>query len=189
LTTNDPNNGASTVTLTGSGVAPVSSVQTVTISYDGGTFPLLAGSPFVGFVVRITPSGYPATLRSVQIDFVSDPTTLQPGASINVLTGANPGGTPVLNGINLTSTPAKVTTAGQFNTYSVTPITIQSGDFVVGFSAANTPNVFPAAVDTLSGSKLRSYVSLDGVNFSLIDTFLPGGGNLGIRAVVDVPAK
>jgi hypothetical protein len=125
----------------------------------------------------------------VQIVFVSDPTTLQPGGSINVLTGANPGGSPGIAGISLTSTPAKVTTAGQFNTYSVTPITIQSGDFIVGFTAANTPNTFPAAVDTSSGSKLRSYISLDGVNFNLLDTFLPGGGNLGIRAVVDVPAK
>jgi hypothetical protein len=189
LTTNDPNNGASTVTLTGSGVAPVSSVQTVVIGVDGGNFATLAGSPFTGFVNRLTPSGYPATLRSVQIVFVSDPTTLQPGASINVLTGANAAGSPGLSGIKLSSTPAKVTTAGQFNTYSITPITIQSGDFVVGFSAAATANTFPAAVDISSGSKLRSYVSLDGVNFGLIDTFLPGGGNLGIRAVVDVPAK
>ena len=44
--------------------------------------------------------------------------------------------------------------------YSVTPVTITSGDFIVGFVVDNPANVFPTDVDTLTTSKQRSYVAV-----------------------------
>ncbi len=38
--------------------------------------------------------------------------------------------------------------------YAIAPITIQSGDFLVGFSALNPVNAYPAVVDTTPPSRL-----------------------------------
>jgi hypothetical protein len=70
--------------------------------------------------------------------------------------------------------------------YAVPARTITSGDFVVGFSVANPAGVYPADLDKLSPSQQRSYISPDGINFTLLDS-IPGlAGNLAIRAVVTV---
>jgi hypothetical protein len=74
-----------------------------------------------------------------------------------------------------------------FVSYTVPARTINSGDFVVGFVAANPPGVYPADLDQSSPSQLRSYISIDGVNFYVIDAVDPGGGgNFAIRATVTV---
>lgn len=83
--------------------------------------------------------------------------------------------------------PATVSALDRFVTYNVPARTITSGDFVVGFLAANPPNVFPADQDQLTASQKRSYVSTNGLNYTLLDTGGPDlAGNLAIRAVATV---
>jgi hypothetical protein len=187
---NDPNNASLPVSLTGTGVAPTGGVHTTQLVVDDGTFESLAGFPngsaTAYFVNRLTPPSYPATLRSVEIAFFDVPNGLKKGDALNILTAANPSGSINLNGIPLAATATTVAGVDQFNSFTVTPITIQSGDFVVGFSAPNPANFYLMAVDTSSGSKQRSYLSTDGSTFTPIDFYPDLAGNFGIRATVDV---
>lgn len=191
INSNDPNNASVPVSLTGTGVAPAGGgVETTQLAVDDGTFETIAGFPngtaAAYFVNRLTPPAYPATLRSVEIVFFNQPTGLQKGAALNILSGANPGGSINIDNLTLASTASSVAGTDQFNSFKVTPITIQSGDFVVGFSAANPVNFYLMAVDTSSASKQRSYISTDGRSFTPVD-FVPAiAGNFGIRATVDV---
>jgi len=70
--------------------------------------------------------------------------------------------------------------------FTVTPITIQSGDFFVGVTVTNPIGVFPAAMDTSSSSRQRSYVGTDRSNFTVVDATGIGPGNFLFRARVDV---
>ena len=179
---------AATVALTGSG-ASAGTVQTYQLFVDSGNFDQLSGFPdgaaTAYFVNRLTPPSYPATLRSVQIAFFNQPVCLPLGSTITVVSGANASGSANINFISLASAAATVATLDALNSYAVAPITITSGDFVVGFWVQNSPGIYPMVEDTLSGSKQRSYVSPDGVNFALVDT-IGLAGNYGIRATVDV---
>jgi len=140
----------------------------------------------VYFVNRLTPPKYPATLKSVQIYFANRPDGLAANTSVKIVTAANSSGTTVLNGISLTSAAAAVGTPGTFSSYTVAPITINSGDFVVGFVVDNPVNVYPADEDTDSAIQGRSYYSIDGSSFGLLDLASGVGGNLAIRATVTV---
>jgi hypothetical protein len=183
LASNDPTKPNVTVNLTGTSPATGGSVS-ATLSVDDSVFEQVvgtaSGAPAVYFLNRLTPAAYPATLKSVQIMFMNLPNTLKTGDAIRVLIGTNPGGSGNINNIRLIGAATIVGAVGQFNSYDTPVTTIQSGDFVLGFTSANPPNVFPAALDTTPPNRQRSYVSLDGVSFQLLDT-----GNLGIRAVVD----
>ena len=145
---------------------------------------LSQGANTAYFVNRLTPPSYPATLRNIQIYFSSQGNVLKVGDAVTIVAGATSGGSNI-NGVSLARTPSRVNAAGQLNSYDVTPITIQSGDFVVGFSAVNPANFFIMAEDISSGSKQRSYLSNDGVSFTLADT-IQIGGNFAIRATVDL---
>ncbi|MEO6037430.1 MAG: hypothetical protein ABIQ93_03385 [Saprospiraceae bacterium] len=57
---------------------------------------------------------------------------------------------------------------------------------MVGFVTNNPPNVFPAAIDSNSPSKQRSYVGTNGTSFVLLDTVPSLAGNLYIRATVEL---
>jgi hypothetical protein len=83
-----------------------------------------------------------------------------------------------------------VDATGAFNSYTVSPpITISSGDFIIGFATRNPPNVYPADEDQSSPSQKRSYISSDGATFAIIDIFSPQiAGNFGIRATATVGA-
>ncbi|MBI4904896.1 MAG: choice-of-anchor D domain-containing protein [Acidobacteria bacterium] len=184
LTSNDAARAAVSVDLRGTGVA--STATPTLLQVDDGTFELVAGfplSPGTGyFVNRLTPTRYPATLRSVLI-FI-DGAELPAGTQLTVLRASSQGGS--MTGLAFTSTAFRVASVDGFSDVPVTPVTIQSGDFVVGFSIANRQNVFPAVLDVSPPSRQRSYTSADGVTFQLIDTnpaLRPG--NLGIRARVD----
>src|SRR5207302_2321485 len=146
---------AATVSLTGTGGVAGGGTQTYLLVADDGTFETIAGFPQGAakayFVNRLTPPSYPATLSSVQIVFFNQSDGLKKGDALTVLSGANPNGGANINGISLVSTSATVAGVDQFNTFSVTPLTIQSGDFVVGFWAPNPQNYYLMAVDTSSG--------------------------------------
>ncbi len=123
----------------------------------------------------------------MQIFFSGHGNVLRVGDAVTVVAGASSGGSNI-NGVSLARTPSRVNATGQLNTYDVTPLTIQSGDFVVGFFVANPPNFFIMAEDTSSGSKQRSYLSTDGITFTLVDTIGGIAGNFAIRATVDLGA-
>jgi Abnormal spindle-like microcephaly-assoc'd, ASPM-SPD-2-Hydin len=186
ISSNDLVRPAVTVNLTGT-VPGTTGGGTATLSVDDGGFEqvvgITGGAPAVYLLNRLTPPSYPATLKSVQIMFLSLVNALKAGDSIRILIGTNPSGSSNINNIRLLAATTMVGVAGQFNAYDTPATTIQSGDFVVGFTSASPANVFPGALDTTPPNRQRSYASADGVSFQLLDT-----GNLGIRAVVDLGA-
>src|SRR5262249_33054837 len=76
-----------------------------------------------------------------------------------------------------------VETQGFFFVYPVTPVTINSGDFVVGCRATHAAGVLPLAIDRSPPMQRRSYISTGGSLF-LLDDASPFAGNLMIRARV-----
>ncbi|MFN7935183.1 MAG: choice-of-anchor D domain-containing protein [Bryobacteraceae bacterium] len=187
ITSNDPVNPTLTVPMTGTGAAIGGGTGTV-LSIDKGSFEITAGFPAGGltasFINRLTPASYPATLRNVLVFFPSG--ELPINTPVTILAAANPTGASgaQLTGLNFQSTNASITAQESFIEIPVTPLTIASGDFLVGFSAANPAGVYPAVVDTVA-SKQRSYISSDGTLFRLLDSTAIGSGNFGIRARID----
>ncbi len=156
---------------------------------DGGNFTQAVGYPAgknnVYFVVRLTPTSYPATLNAVQVYFGKRADGLSQSAPITVLAGS--GTAAKLDGVSLARSSGTVTTLDAFNTYTVAPQTISSGDFVVGFAVDNPRGILPADEDVTSPSAQRSYVSVNGgSSYILLDDVRGVGGNLGIRAAVTV---
>ncbi|MFN7935933.1 MAG: choice-of-anchor D domain-containing protein [Bryobacteraceae bacterium] len=198
--------GAQTATITvssgttvslaasGNGVA-ASGTRTVTLQVDDGTFEtgigLTGGAPSITFVNRLTPAAYPATIRRVEIYFGADADELPIGHPVTVLVGTNTSGSSNINGIAFQRTDTAVAVRPGFNSLTLqTPVTLQSGDFVVGFTTRNPVNVFPMAADNTPPLRQRSYVSTDGVAFVLVDTISRDlASNFAIRAVVDVPSQ
>ncbi|MBI3210934.1 MAG: LamG domain-containing protein, partial [Candidatus Solibacter usitatus] len=182
------NAGANGVCKTGGSTGGGTTTGTILQVDDGReeyTFGTEQGGP-IYFVNRLTPTRYPATLRAVQILFPTG--ELAAGSAVAVLSSQNAGssGGPQLAGLVFVRSNGTVTSQGTFLEFAVAPMTIQSGDFVVGFSTVAPPNVFPGAVDSSSGSKQRSYVSSTGSTFTLLDSItglVPG--NLLIRAKID----
>jgi hypothetical protein len=184
LTTNPPVSGAQfsvSGTSTGGGA-------TVTLAIDGGTFNGLGGFPagVTGYYVnRLTPPRYPATLRSVLVFFPGG--ELPVGAQVTIVSAAHPAGAggAQITGPGWQRTAAAVPAVETFSEVAVPPLSISSGDFLVGFSVVNPPGAFPVAIDISTAPRQRSYISSDGVSFRLTDTTPLGPGNFGIRAKVE----
>src|SRR6185436_7844000 len=145
-----------------------------------------AGGANAWFVNRLTPPSYPATLRAVQIYFPSGELPL--GTTIAVVVASNPSGVGgnTIRGLTFQLSNAQIILLDRLTQYQIPPVTIQSGDFVVGFMVLNPANIFPMATDITPPSRQRSYVSTDGANFTLIDSTGAGPGNFAIRAVADI---
>jgi hypothetical protein len=158
----------------------------VNLAVDDGSFEEdigpIGGGTIYG-VNRLTPPSYPATLSQLNI-FFDTGQGLSPGNPITLLIGANPSGSTNINGITFQQVSASITAVGTFNLYNVPELTINSGDFVVGFQITTGSHVFPIADDTDSQRDMRSYLSTDGVNFVLSDDQANLAGNFGIRATV-----
>jgi hypothetical protein len=199
-TTNAPQSatltiGSLSVALTGtSTTAGTTTTTSKTLSVDNNMFGTAIGLPTGAadnlFVNRLTPPGYPATLRQVQVvnSFGIGQSALPAGSVVKILVGINPSGNSNINNITLTRTNA--TMAPGVNTFNITPITLNgpTGDFVVGFETGYPAGITPATIDVSSAPQLRSYFSTDGVTFTVLDANSGVPGNLGIRAIVDVPA-
>jgi len=140
------------------------------------------------FVNRLTPASYPATLRKVLIQFPASGAPLNGlplGSAIQIVTSSTTGSGPQLPGITLTRTNASVIGFNTFIEYDVPALTLQSGDFLVGFTVLNPQGIYPAAVD-VSSPMQRSCIGSDGTNFFLYETFSGvRPGNLAIQARVD----
>ncbi|HZS03458.1 MAG TPA: IPT/TIG domain-containing protein [Blastocatellia bacterium] len=158
------------------------------LAIDDGTFEAQVGlvSGGTDYVVnRLTPTAYPATLSRVAIFFRSGPGT-QVGTALTVLVGTNPGGGTNIDNISFQTTAATIQGLDQFNVFAVPAVTINSGDFVVGYSTTYSAGTFPDSVDRTPPSQQRSYLSTNGATFLQLDT-LAGGtltGNFGIRGLL-----
>ena len=107
------------------------------------------------------------------------------GTPITLIYGSNPSGSAAFNA-TLTLLSAQVTQVGAFNTYTVAaPLTITSGDFIVGLQVDNPPGVYPLEFDTTTPSQQRSYYAAGNLTFTQLDT-IGSPGNLAIRAVATV---
>ena len=125
---------------------------------------------------RLTPAAYPATLSQVSILWAGFQGFPQ-GTAINVVAGGNPAGTANIDGTSLQTFATTSGALGVFTTYTLpNPVTITSGDFVVGFQVPTDPG-FAIAVDTNTSAN-RSYTSGNGTTF----TAFAGPGNFMIRA-------
>ncbi len=157
----------------------------VELKVDDGSFESGIGQTNGGTdngVNRLTPASYPATLNGISI-FWPNGVGLQVGASLTLLIGNNSSGGTNINGLSFQTVTATVQTLGQFNFYSVPPLTINAGDFVVGFRMTHGANVFPIALDLTAPSQRRSYFSADGNTFTIIDDLNASlAGDFGIRA-------
>ncbi len=188
LTTNDPARTTVTVGLAGTGVAVAA--EPLVLQVDDGSFERAVGASGadISFVNRLTPTRYPATLRAVRIYFPARADGLAEGYSIQILSGGNPSGGTNINppNVSLQSGTAPSGPQGRFTDYLVPPVTISSGDFVVGFRLVNPAGVFPMANDTSSAYRGRSYLGTGGGNLQLVDSIAGvTPGNFLIRAVVE----
>ncbi len=158
------NEGGCTAAQTSSNFAVCpSAATTLQIDDDSAESASSIGDITSYFVNRLTPASYPATLSSVTIvypNFGGFPVN----RPVTILSGSNTSG-----GVNNTTFRTIAATASALGTpvtYNVEPITITSGDFVVGYSIVNA-GFFPVGVDTSAPQNGRSYFSSDGSNFSL----------------------
>lgn len=159
------------------------------LSVDDGSFESAAGVSTGGTsfrVNRLTPVFYPATINAVSIYF-PDNSSVRVGDQYSVVVASNADGDANIDGVTFQTTAAQIQQVGAFNVVNIPPLTISSGDFVVGIRLTQPENVFPFALDT-TRSKTRSYRSLDGVTFEQIDSF-GSFGNYGFRARLVRPPK
>jgi hypothetical protein len=175
--------GGQTFAIT-QGVAAMSHLATLTLDSGNPTFAFgfRAGGTVWG-VNRITPEAYPATMTEMLVFF---PDTGGTG-TITLLSAANPSGQPDLTGISFTNTPVMISDQDLdvYTAFVVPSLTINSGDFVVGYKMNSFPNQFPFAIDNNIPSARRSYVSIDGSKFFFIDDLdVNLAGNLMVSAVV-----
>lgn len=159
----------------------------IILQLDDGSFENVLGYPdgasSAYFVNRITPSSYPVTLTTVLIYFDPRAQSLPSGFPITIVVGTSSGSSNI-DGIFLRRSSASVGPTGRFTEYPVAPVTIFSGDIVVGFVTSNPLNTFPAAYDE-TFPRRRSYTTTDGFDFHQVEEFSTiRPGNFAIRARV-----
>ncbi len=198
LTSNDPATPTASVTLTGRG----SSGQTTTelLSTDDGTSETGVYQSGLLVVNRLTPTRYPATLRTIRLVFQEYATVGNPsGAQIRLVVftdpsglGRPPAGVTVLTS-DLLTLPA-ITTAATPVEYTIDGgPSLSSGDLYVGFLAPNPGRGVVFSADTNGVPLSRAWYSTDNGS-----TFLgplgvqnqQGGvtqANILIRATVAIP--
>jgi hypothetical protein len=156
--------------------------QTTELAVDDGTFETNVGinlGGIYGFVNRLSPSSYPATLTGISI-FI--PAAIPVDKRFNLIWGSITASDTDINVVTFQEIEVRVLASGQFNVYTLqTPLTLTSGDFVVGCRFEHDQGQFPAALDR-TASKGRSFQSINRGTWGLIDNAAIGAGNWGIRA-------
>lgn len=150
------------------------------VSADDGTMETTGGGqPNTKnyYVNRLTPSSYPATLTGVRVQFASN---YQSGAAVNILSAASPTGNADINNTTFNTKSATVTSPGSYANYAVDPITIYSGDFIVGYSSVNPSDAAFISLDLTPPLQNRSYFATGSGTAFFNDT----GVNYPIRAVL-----
>ena len=185
INSNDPARPAFTVPVTGTGF--LTGAQTLVLQIDDGTFERTVTIPDtteLHFINRITPPRYPATLKAIRIYFPVE--GLVTGDTFTLLSAAHASGTADIGTPSFRTGNGRVSAIGEFVEFAVPEITINSGDFLVGFATPIAPGQRPMAVD-ISGYQGRSYVSSNGSLFQPVHIRSAASqGNFAIRAVVGV---
>jgi uncharacterized protein (TIGR03437 family) len=184
--------GAATFTLTAT-VTLGSGGQDVLGATDDGTSEGGVGGSGLIVVNRLTPSNYPATLKTVRILF--EPIQNEPnpsGAQIRLLAFAGAAGTtaPPSNPQFLLDRMVTIPTITS-PVFVDFPIqngpTIDSGDFYIGFQIPNPPAGVFFSSDSNGPQQQRAFASFDGRNYQpLVALFPPTPRNILIRAVFSV---
>lgn len=147
------------------------------ISVDDGTAETTGNPGNTGthyFVNRLTPSSYPATLTGIRMQ-----TPLPANTAINLLTAASPGGVVNIDNTTFKTKAANVVATNTSDIYTVDPLTIYSGDFIIGYSVVQNAGQPAVSLDTTPLIQNRSYFSGNGTSFNL-----DGNVNYPIRAVL-----
>ncbi len=174
--------GAANITVVNSAAAGGASRVSIVLINDLNVLAVDRGSPVVttnafdnvdSVLNRLTPTFYPATLSQVLIYLDRD---FSPRIQ-EILVGVNPSGGADISGVAFQSySPVSMGDEGRFRVYQVPNLTINSGDFVVGYRERQTY----VASDFTPPLRGRSFLKLtDG-------SFLPFG-NLLIRARLTQP--
>jgi hypothetical protein len=187
INSNDP--AAPVLRIGLSAIASLPVTGTVVLSIDDGTFERYAGfaSGDSYFLSRLKPPAYPATLKAIRIYFGEK--SLDAGEAFGLLWAAHPTGTEELPvSLRMQSASATVRNPVEFIEYPVTPVTIESGDVLVGFQT-NKPMAAPLDIST-NLMPTRSYASKDGGTWRQ-SVLWPGfpSGVFAIRAVVELGPK
>ena len=165
-------------------------VESVELAVDDGSFETAIGLTLGGTVYavnRLTPPSYPAVLTDVKIAFRAVQFGAVSGDPLRVLAGAHENGADSIDLTAFQVLDSIVPTLGSYATFDVPDITINSGDFVVGFRLTHLRGQFPIALDSTTPFSQRSYVSTNGITFLHIESAnLVLIGNFGIRAKVNV---
>jgi hypothetical protein len=167
LSTNDPVNGTSTVSLSGTG----GSIATATeeLSVDDGT--LETGVTGAGDIVlnRLTPSRYPATVVTLRLYLTQYSGLPSPqGVPVRFLVSSDPSAsghpTPQMTTLlDRTITLPAVPSGGGFIDLAVPGLApIASGDLYVGFQAPNPEGGVAFPADSSGLEENRSFFSTDG---------------------------
>ena len=190
IASNDPDTPVLNLGL--SAVAALPTTGTVVLTLDDGTFERQAGFPSgdVHVLNRMTPPAYPATLKAIRV-YVGERGGLFPGGVFGLLWAPHPSGGETLGALRLQSRSATVANnRNEFVEYPVTPqLTIESGDFLVGFTAPTSLSAQPVALDTSTNilPPVRTYASRDGGEWRS-SVLWPGfpSGVFAVRAVVEL---
>lgn len=142
------------------------------LAVDKGSLSYSIRDFITGGVNRLTPTFYPATLSEALIYFTN---TSGQGEGVTILIGTDPTGKEDISKINFQSIQASVKSRNGFNTYPVPNITINSGDFLIGYRSR------AFSFDTDAPSRGRSYDSFGN------GPFLPTSSNLMVRARLTQP--
>jgi len=170
---------ASTAILTMCAGAPA------VLSIDDGTIGGFVGSglstqPKTTYVVnRLTPTTYPATIRSITALF-PDADSL-PATTMNVIVAAAPSAAAPPQNVQFLSAPFTLPAdRGNPLTFAAPALTIYSGDFIVGYSYFQAPNTrYFGMISDRGMAQNRSFFTTDPASlFNLL------GGNTPIRANV-----
>ncbi len=140
-------------------------------------------------VNRLTPSSYPATLKTIRIYFASFQGYASPvGQSIRLVAFTDPSGSgqPPSNPTLAVNQSVTIPRIGSFVDFAVSGPTISAGDFYVGYQAPNPHNGVGFPVDTNGVAQRRGFFSIDnGVTYLGPIQFTDGTQmNVMIRAVV-----
>ncbi len=187
---NDPRRPEVLMTMTGAATATSGTRVTQTLQVDDGTWERSARFTRSLFAVnRLTPPGYPATLRAIHVFFRDDAFSV--GHAVTMQWGSATGDPAAPPGSTaLTNRSVSIQRTGRFFEYTLpATLTINSGDFIVGFQSEQVEgNII--TLDTSSGPKDRSWIRVDGGDWTRPQAFEGlGPGNLLIRAVVDAPPR
>jgi len=155
------------------------------VQVDDGSFEWTVG--YAGWngdafwVNRLTPTQYPATLKQIRIYFPSDG-DIRDNTFLSLVYGTLPSGSEESIRPQTRPGSGRVAQVGRWVDFNVTPMTIESGDFLVGFYTPVPDGLKPMALD-VSRPAGKSYVSRDGATYVKSET-AGMAGNFAIRAVV-----